>query len=203
MSLICSQTACAEKGAETLFVPHTSAAGRCRSRARPNQRRLVADKERETAPPSLLLGRRRDQPSQTSTLHNPSLQSIFCILAAGGRGKGQPAPVSPLPGETFPSLACLLASMSPGPNEADPGVPHMDPAILIFLLYLMILHELVSGWMEYQKQATKPKKPPGPLWSSRTSSRMKHSGFPQPLAHPARRERYRDWRKPGRILRKV
>ncbi|KAL8174409.1 UNVERIFIED_CONTAM: hypothetical protein K2H54_044001 [Gekko kuhli] len=56
--------------------------------------------------------------------------------------------------------------MSPGTNEADPPAPRMDPAILIFLLYLMILHELVSGWMEYQKQVTKPKKKSGPLWSS-------------------------------------
>ncbi|XP_015276636.1 PREDICTED: P2Y purinoceptor 2-like [Gekko japonicus] len=57
--------------------------------------------------------------------------------------------------------------MSLGPNEADPPAPRMDPAILIFLLYLMILHELVSGWMEYKKQVTKPKKKSGPLWSSR------------------------------------
>ncbi|CAI5794353.1 Hypothetical predicted protein [Podarcis lilfordi] len=79
----------------------------------------------------------------------------------------------------------------------------MDPAILIFLLYLMIIHELVSGWMEYQKQATKPKKQAGPLWSSSRSSRMNHSGFSQPLVYPPRRDRYKDWRKPGRILRKV
>ncbi|KAJ6654563.1 hypothetical protein lerEdw1_006716 [Lerista edwardsae] len=94
--------------------------------------------------------------------------------------------------------------MSPGPDEADPEVPRMDPAILIFLLYLMILHELVSGWMEYQKQATKPKKQVRPLWSSSRSSRMKYSGFSHPLAHPTQRGTgYRDWRKPGRILRKV
>ncbi|KAM6337259.1 LOW QUALITY PROTEIN: P2Y purinoceptor 4-like [Alca torda] len=43
----------------------------------------------------------------------------------------------------------------------------MDPRILIFLLYVMILHELVSGWMEYQKQIAKPKKQAGPVWSSR------------------------------------
>lgn len=43
----------------------------------------------------------------------------------------------------------------------------MDPRILIFLLYVMILHELVSGWMEYQKQIAKPKKQTGPVWSSR------------------------------------
>uniref|UniRef100_A0ACB8F0X5 Uncharacterized protein n=1 Tax=Sphaerodactylus townsendi TaxID=933632 RepID=A0ACB8F0X5_9SAUR len=79
----------------------------------------------------------------------------------------------------------------------------MDPAILIFLLYLMILHELVSGWMEYQKQVTKPKKKSGPLWSSSTSSCTNHSSFSQPLVHTVRRDRYRDWRKPGRILRKV
>lgn len=57
--------------------------------------------------------------------------------------------------------------MSPVPNEADPEVPRMDPRILIFLLYVMILHELVSGWMEYQKQIAKPKKQAGPVWSSR------------------------------------
>ena len=57
--------------------------------------------------------------------------------------------------------------MSPGPDEGEAEVPPMDPAILIFLLYLMIIHELVSGWMEYQKQATKPKKQARPLWSAR------------------------------------
>ncbi|KAJ7412575.1 hypothetical protein WISP_95567 [Willisornis vidua] len=59
--------------------------------------------------------------------------------------------------------------MSPVPNEGDPEVPRMDPRILIFLLYVMILHELVSGWMEYQKQMAKPKKQAGPVWSSRTT----------------------------------
>lgn len=57
--------------------------------------------------------------------------------------------------------------MSPGADGADPEVPRMDPRILIFLLYVMILHELVSGWMEYQKQMAKPKKQAGPVWSSR------------------------------------
>ncbi|XP_063030804.1 uncharacterized protein LOC134428226 isoform X1 [Melospiza melodia melodia] len=56
--------------------------------------------------------------------------------------------------------------MPPVPNGADPEVPRMDPRVLIFLLYVMILHELVSGWMEYQKQMAKPKKQAGPVWSS-------------------------------------
>nr|XP_005309193.1 uncharacterized protein LOC101946363 isoform X1 [Chrysemys picta bellii] len=55
---------------------------------------------------------------------------------------------------------CSLGPMSPVPNEADPEVPRMDPRILIFLLYVVILHELVSGWMEYQKQLHTIK----PLW---------------------------------------
>lgn len=57
--------------------------------------------------------------------------------------------------------------MTPRPDEAGSEVPQMDPAVLIFLLYLTIIHELVSGWMEYQKQATKPKKQSGPPWSGR------------------------------------
>ncbi|CAM4567992.1 unnamed protein product [Caretta caretta] len=97
---------------------------------------------------------------------------------------------------------CSLGPMSPVPNEADPEVPRMDPRILIFLLYVMILHELVSGWMEYQKQVTKPKKQAGPVWSS-SFTRSNHSGSSRRLLHSARRERYRDWRKPGRIIRKA
>ncbi|KAK2535493.1 myosin-5-like [Patagioenas fasciata monilis] len=93
--------------------------------------------------------------------------------------------------------------MSPVPNEADPEVPRMDPRILIFLLYVMILHELVSGWMEYQKQIAKPKKQAGPVWSSSNTTRSNHSSFSRPLVHSVRRERYRDWRKPGRIIRKA
>ncbi|XP_054076955.1 P2Y purinoceptor 4-like [Rissa tridactyla] len=79
----------------------------------------------------------------------------------------------------------------------------MDPRILIFLLYVMILHELVSGWMEYQKQIAKPKKQAGPVWSSSNATRSSHSSFSRPLVHSVRRERYRDWRKPGRIIRKA
>lgn len=79
----------------------------------------------------------------------------------------------------------------------------MDPRILIFLLYVMILHELVSGWMEYQKQMAKPKKQAGPVWSSSSSSRSAPSSFCRPLVHSVRRERYRDWRKAGRIIRKA
>lgn len=73
------------------------------------------------------------------------------------------------PQELHPSSwpPTALDQMSPVPNEADPEVPRMDPRILIFLLYVMILHELVSGWMEYQKQIAKPKKQAGPVWSSR------------------------------------
>ncbi|RMB93518.1 hypothetical protein DUI87_30216 [Hirundo rustica rustica] len=98
----------------------------------------------------------------------------------------------------------------------------MDPRILIFLLYVMILHELVSGWMEYQKQMAKPKKQAGPVWSSGCAPALSHasndvfalfpsssstraapSSFSRPLVHSVRRERYRDWRKPGRIIRKA
>ncbi|XP_063030805.1 uncharacterized protein LOC134428226 isoform X2 [Melospiza melodia melodia] len=96
--------------------------------------------------------------------------------------------------------------MPPVPNGADPEVPRMDPRVLIFLLYVMILHELVSGWMEYQKQMAKPKKQAGPVWSSSSSSsspRTAPCSFSRPLVHSARRERCRDWRKPGRIIRKA
>lgn len=44
----------------------------------------------------------------------------------------------------------------------------MDPAVLIFLLYMMIAHELVCGWMQYRRQSAKPRKrAAGPLLRSR------------------------------------
>lgn len=52
-------------------------------------------------------------------------------------------------------------------GEMDSEHPQIDPRILIFLLYMVILQELVSGWMEYKKLACKPKKKAGPVWSSR------------------------------------
>lgn len=40
----------------------------------------------------------------------------------------------------------------------------MDPAVLIFLLYMMIAHELLCGWMQYRKQGAKPRtRAAGPL----------------------------------------
>jgi len=34
----------------------------------------------------------------------------------------------------------------------------MDAGVLIFLLYVMIAHELVCGLMQYRRQAAKPHK---------------------------------------------
>ncbi|KAM4696005.1 uncharacterized protein WCC33_014728 [Rhinophrynus dorsalis] len=94
----------------------------------------------------------------------------------------------------------LLSAMS---GEVDSEIPQIDPRILIFLLYMVILQELVSGWMEYKKLACKPKKQPGPVWSSsytRSSSRI---SSPQLPINNVRRDRPRDYRKPGRIVRKA
>lgn len=43
----------------------------------------------------------------------------------------------------------------------------MDPAVLIFLLYVMIAHELFCGWMHYRRQRTKYRKAAGPVLRSR------------------------------------
>ncbi|CAH2316821.1 Hypothetical predicted protein [Pelobates cultripes] len=88
-------------------------------------------------------------------------------------------------------------------GELDSELPQIDPRILIFLLYMVILQELVSGWMEYKKLACKPKKQPGPVWSSsytRSSSRV---GLSQLTVNTIRRDRSREYRKPGRIFRKA
>ncbi|CAL8327430.1 unnamed protein product [Boreogadus saida] len=39
----------------------------------------------------------------------------------------------------------------------------MDPAVLIFLLYVMIAHELVCGLMQYRRQSAKPRGRSGPM----------------------------------------
>nr|DBA21165.1 TPA: hypothetical protein GDO54_017859 [Pyxicephalus adspersus] len=88
-------------------------------------------------------------------------------------------------------------------GELDSELPQIDPRILIFLLYMVILQELVSGWMEYKKLACKPKKKAGPVWSSsytRSSSRLTLS---PPTVNTVRRDHPRDYRKPGRIFRKA
>ncbi|GCC31567.1 hypothetical protein chiPu_0010026 [Chiloscyllium punctatum] len=78
----------------------------------------------------------------------------------------------------------------------------MEPGVLIFLLYVMIIHELVCGWMEYQRQASKPKKQARPVWSSSSvkSGSLTHS---RSLNRYTKREKFRDWKKSGRIVRKA
>ncbi|KAJ8285678.1 hypothetical protein GJAV_G00029680 [Gymnothorax javanicus] len=76
----------------------------------------------------------------------------------------------------------------------------MDPTILIVLLYIMIAHELVCGWIQYRREAAKPRKRPCPVWSS--SIRVCHRTF-RVSSQPVRSERARDWRKSGRIVRKA
>ncbi|KAK6470968.1 hypothetical protein HHUSO_G30489 [Huso huso] len=78
----------------------------------------------------------------------------------------------------------------------------MDPGFLIFLLYVMIIHELVCGLMEHQRQATKPKKQPGPVWTS-GYRRSAIRGTLRFTRQPTKTERPRDWRKSGRIVRKA
>ncbi|KAK5851734.1 hypothetical protein PBY51_023263 [Eleginops maclovinus] len=78
----------------------------------------------------------------------------------------------------------------------------MDPAVLIFLLYVMIAHELFCGWMQYRRLSSKPRKPAagpllrstpgvcqGALRTSNQSFRLDRGG--------------RDLRKSGRIVRKA
>ncbi|KAG8447462.1 hypothetical protein GDO86_014813 [Hymenochirus boettgeri] len=101
----------------------------------------------------------------------------------------------------LPSVVPTVSHAMSG--ELGSEIPQIDPRILIFLLYMVILQELVSGWMEYKKQACKPKKQAGPVWSTsytRSSSRV---GFPQFTANSPRRDRTKDCRKAGRIFRKA
>ncbi|XP_059850481.1 uncharacterized protein LOC132407666 isoform X5 [Hypanus sabinus] len=60
--------------------------------------------------------------------------------------------------------APLSHSMPPLSNATHSQHPRMEPGVLIFLLYVMIIHELVCGWIEYKRQAAKPKKPARPVW---------------------------------------
>ncbi|KAL4623295.1 hypothetical protein GN956_G19149 [Arapaima gigas] len=76
----------------------------------------------------------------------------------------------------------------------------MDPAVLIFLLYIMIVHELVCGWIAYQREAAKPRKRTSPVWSSSFNI---CPGALRVSSQPVRMERVRDWRKSGRIVRKA
>ncbi|KAF4098730.1 hypothetical protein G5714_020760 [Onychostoma macrolepis] len=73
----------------------------------------------------------------------------------------------------------------------------MDPGVLIFLLYLMIAHELVCGLMQYRRQAAKPHK--RIMWCS--SSRVCHGTW-RVSSQPVRTGR-RDLKKTGRIVRKA
>ncbi|XP_040505166.1 myosin-5 isoform X3 [Gallus gallus] len=115
----------------------------------------------------LAQGTRRSSPREALTALIGSAQSraAGCELLPSSHPSPRPPPPPP-PGPQSPPAEPPSEQMPPVPNEADPEVPRMDPRILIFLLYVMILHELVSGWMEYQKQIAKPKKQAGPVWSS-------------------------------------
>ena len=49
----------------------------------------------------------------------------------------------------------------------------MDPAVLIFLLYVMIAHELVCGLMQYRRQSARPPARSGPKLCTRWVTRKK------------------------------
>ncbi|XP_059850480.1 uncharacterized protein LOC132407666 isoform X4 [Hypanus sabinus] len=114
--------------------------------------------------------------------------------------------------------APLSHSMPPLSNATHSQHPRMEPGVLIFLLYVMIIHELVCGWIEYKRQAAKPKKPARPVWCPQYSSRT-HSGSKEfflrmyvkcgspvhsrPPIHSTKQEKLRDWKKSGRIVRKA
>ncbi|OCT66981.1 hypothetical protein XELAEV_18038263mg [Xenopus laevis] len=68
---------------------------------------------------------------------------------------------------------------------------------------MVILQELVSGWMEYKKLACKPKKQSGPVWSSSYTRSSSRPIVPQFTANAPRRDRAKDYRKAGRIFRKA
>ncbi|KAK7131350.1 hypothetical protein R3I94_016477 [Phoxinus phoxinus] len=68
----------------------------------------------------------------------------------------------------------------------------MDPGVLIFLLYVMIAHELVCGLMQYMRQAAKPNK------RLMGSSSVYH-GTCQVSSQPVRSWR-RDSKKTGHII---
>ncbi|TDH01847.1 hypothetical protein EPR50_G00166850 [Perca flavescens] len=78
----------------------------------------------------------------------------------------------------------------------------MDPAVLIFLLYVMIAHELVCGLVQYRKLSAKPRKrAAGPLL--RTSAQVCRGAW-RTSSQSFRPDRGgRDLRKSGRIVRKA
>uniref|UniRef100_A0A1A8SCA9 Uncharacterized protein n=1 Tax=Nothobranchius rachovii TaxID=451742 RepID=A0A1A8SCA9_9TELE len=78
----------------------------------------------------------------------------------------------------------------------------MDPAVLIFLLYVMIAHELVCGLMHHRRQSDKPRRrAAGPLL--RSSARVCR-GVWRAASQPYSPNRGgRDLRKSGRFHLKV
>ncbi|KAG9266243.1 hypothetical protein AMEX_G20767 [Astyanax mexicanus] len=76
----------------------------------------------------------------------------------------------------------------------------MDPAVLIFLLYVMIAHELVCGLVQYRRQAARPRKRALPL-SCCSSSRVCHGTWR--VSSKSFRADGRDWKKSVRIVRKA
>ncbi|TNN41870.1 Glutamine synthetase [Liparis tanakae] len=76
----------------------------------------------------------------------------------------------------------------------------MDPAVLIFLLYGMIAHELLCGWMQYRRQSgAPPRRTAGPLLRSR--AQVCHGVWSGSSIRSVRLDRGgRDLRKSGRII---
>ncbi|GCB64527.1 hypothetical protein scyTo_0013351 [Scyliorhinus torazame] len=66
----------------------------------------------------------------------------------------------------------------------------------------MIVHELVCGWMEYKRQAAKPKKLARPVWCSSHVKSGSLARSRSPIRY-MKREKFRDWKKSGRIVRKA
>uniref|UniRef100_A0AAV2IWI8 Secreted protein n=1 Tax=Knipowitschia caucasica TaxID=637954 RepID=A0AAV2IWI8_KNICA len=71
----------------------------------------------------------------------------------------------------------------------------MDPAVLIFLLYVMIAHELVSGWVQHRKQSGKTR----PRTGAPPRTRVRMCGGVRRSSSQSQRE----LRKSGRIVRKA
>ncbi|KAF4077068.1 hypothetical protein AMELA_G00203860 [Ameiurus melas] len=84
-------------------------------------------------------------------------------------------------------------------TSLHPSDSVMDPAVLIFLLYVMIAHDLVCGLIQYRAQAAKPHKRAALTW--RSSARICHGSW-RVSSKSVRSDRLR-WKKTCRIVRKA
>ncbi|KAL6097184.1 uncharacterized protein ACO6RY_06333 [Pungitius sinensis] len=78
----------------------------------------------------------------------------------------------------------------------------MDPAVLIFLLYVMIAHDLLCGWMQYRRESAEPRgRAARPL--RRSSPQVCRGAWSTSSQFVRPHRGGRDLRKSGRIVRKA